>query len=179
MVRRRQSENRGSLVEFSSISLILFLFVPFMSSGQHKTNHATYLLELSIKADLDTNIKINVINQYGYMRWLDSLFIVDQTYRKQLQKILEKAEPVLYRATMKKMKINDAANSAILLKLLKKFGWPCDKRTDRSFKSWIIVWHSDYYIKPIFIPFIKQAYIKGCIGKEFYQNVMNEMNMKP
>ncbi len=39
--------------------------------------------------------------------------------------------------------VNDVANRAVLLKILKRYGWPCD--TDKrklSYKAWFIPWHT-------------------------------------
>ncbi len=71
--------------------------------------------------------------------------------------------------------INDPVNQAILLKLLRRYGWPCDK--DLSFKAWFIVWHTrdNYEQLSKFYPYLVKANQMQCINTNQYTQVHDKI----
>jgi hypothetical protein len=116
---------------------------------------------------LTTDVKIETYS--AYLKFLTKLFESDQKYRKDLQPLDMKRDSVVFWKLMRLRKNNDKVNQSILLKLLEKFGWPCNKNLEFSFKAWNIIWHSDYIDRNDFYPYLKVALKKGCILKEHYQ----------
>lgn len=166
---------------FLCACLPLLLLNAAETKGQLSSPDIVHWLEPRVVADIDTSTSFGQLSYNEYLTWIDKLLIVDQKYRVQERKISQKSDSVAYGKIWKRIKANDRANEVVLLKLLKKFGWPCNDET-RSFKTWIIVWHSDFLPRrngiahETFVPFIRRAYKAGCINKKFYLNVMHQMN---
>lgn len=117
---------------------------------------------------LNTDIDISSFKYSDYLNFLPKLIESDQFYRKKLDKMIEQDNPGKYQEMIHRMERNDRADEFILLKLLKKFGWPCSKNPGDSFTAWIVVWHASTYERNDFYPYLKQALEKKCILKAHY-----------
>lgn len=157
------------------VFFILLNIIPFASVGQKNQDLFSFdLWNLPLKAEMDTNTNIKNISIKEFKSLINKLYEIDQKYRKSLEKISRTKQPELYLNSIKKMRINDKSNQIILLKLVKKFGWPCDNSFEQSVKPWVIVWHAEADNKVLFYPFIRIAHNKGCINEDLY----NYLNIK-
>lgn len=107
---------------------------------------------------------------------IEKLYEVDQMYRAKIYKIgwtSRSAEAKRYNLLIG---INDPVNQAILLKILKLDGWPCDsEKGDNalSHKAWFIAWHAQITEKSLFYPYLKAANRSKCIDPVQFRDFDN------
>ena len=160
-------------MKVNGILSILYVIFLLLFSNEIKAQKIFYDEYLYLNDNHNQGVILNAelkIESYGaYLEFLKKLFESDQKYRKDLQPLDMKRDSVAFWKLVKLMKNNDKVNQIILLKLLKKFGWPCNKDIQFSFNAWIIIWHSEIIDRNDFYPYLKEALKKGCILKEHYQ----------
>ncbi|MFD2938329.1 hypothetical protein [Spirosoma flavum] len=92
------------------------------------------------------------------------MYEVDQQYRDSLSRCSSDKPKQKYFGHL--IVINDPVNRTILLKILKKYGWPCDNDSRKlSTKAWHIAWHtrSNFELLSEFYSYIIQADKPSCI----------------
>jgi hypothetical protein len=154
------------------LTILLLILIVNPTKGQHDRPTLAGIIEdmyyqpnRSILVDPDT------LDYPGYLSFLEVILDSDQKYRRILAKLEGSSDKVKVRSVEKSMKRNDRENQAILLALLKKFGWPCSKDRNHSLSAWLVVWHADHLDKPPFYPFVKEANSRGCIMKGHYEQL--------
>lgn len=150
------------------ISWLLLLLLPFISQGQAipKNNLADWLATGYPAAQLDTAINVNQLSRQACGALIQQMFTIDQRYRDSLNHYRQASAKQTYYDKL--MGVNDRANQILLLKILKRHGWPCQQDRSISRKAWYIAWHSrgDYARFSQFYRYLQQA--KGCIDASLY-----------
>lgn len=158
-----------------SLLLMAWLAAYPLSAQQPTSVGALMSIIPTYRVDADTSLRVDQFSKAAFYQLIDQLYVIDQTYRAQYMKT---GQPALIR----RMKRNDAANQYLLLKGLKRHGWPTDfKRTKaafetRSVKAWTIVQHSNENAPELgeqLRPYLKAAYEKGLINQELWQAYVN------
>ena len=106
------------------------------------------------------------------------LFAVDQMYRDSLNRIGWQSESDKTDHFWNLIMINDPVNQAILLKLLRRYGWPCEKsKSDLSHKAWFIVWHTrgNYEQLSKFYPYLVKANQMKCVNANQFKDVHDKI----
>jgi hypothetical protein len=150
------------------IFLLLIFYAHAIAQNKKKENYV-YFNPLQYDGMLlNADMNISSFNYTDYLNFLPKLLDSDQFYRKQVKAMTRKDSLTKSQEIVDRMERNDRTNEIILLKLIKKFGWPCSKNLEDSFTAWIVVWHADTYTKNAFYPYMKEALKKGCILKAHY-----------
>ena len=114
---------------------------------------------------LDSAISVSRLSLESCYQLIEKMFVVDQQYRDSAQRYRTDEDKNRYFGHL--WMVNDPVNQTILLKILKKYGWPCES-SDRkmSFKAWFIAWHArgDFDRMMIFYPYLVAADRKRCIN---------------
>ncbi len=90
---------------------------------------------------LDSSINVSTLSREEYNQLIERMFEVDQQYRDSLSRNMQ--DKAQFKRFGRLITVNDVANRAVLLKILKRYGWPCD--TDKrklAYKAWFIPWHT-------------------------------------
>lgn len=136
--------------------------------------------------EVDSSMDIRGLNESDYNKLIEKMFIADQKYREIHFKEGRKSKPTSYpKVTDPKMirihrpwKINDSANQALFLRLLKFYKWPKQVgKNGSSVKAWHIAWHAPPHIKKQFYPFMIEAVNNKVLGSKTlapFQAKMNE-----
>jgi hypothetical protein len=147
---------------------LLLLLLPFISQGQaiFKNDLADWLAAGYPAAQLDTAMNVNQLSPQACRALIERMFIIDQQTRNDLNHYGQASAN--YNYYNKLMGVNDRANQTLLLKILKRHGWPCQKDRSISRKAWYIAWHSrgDYGRFNQFYRHLQQA--RSCIDSSLY-----------
>ncbi|RYF75636.1 MAG: hypothetical protein EOO39_06630 [Cytophagaceae bacterium] len=154
-------------------SLLLFSWlIAHPLSAQQPTGVGAIMKSIpTYRVDADTSLRVELLSKAAFYQLIDQLYVIDQRYRAQDRKTGQTG-------LMGRMKRNDAANQYLLLKGLKRHGWPTDfNRTKaafetRSVKAWTIVQHSNENAPELggqLRPYLKAAYRKGLINRELWE----------
>jgi hypothetical protein len=155
---------------FSVLFVTFLLLLPSEIKAQKTFYDENLYLSNNHNQGVILNAEVKIESYGAYLQFLKKLFESDQKYRKDLQPLDMKRDSLEFWKLMRLMNNNDRVNQTILLKLLKKFGWPCSKNMELSFCAWIIIWHSNIE-RYDFYPYVKEAFKKGCISKQLYQQL--------
>lgn len=151
-----------------AISWLLLLLVPFISQGQAipRNNLADWLAIGYPAAQLDTAMNVNQLSRQACDSLIKQLFTIDQQYRDSLNHCGQASAKQNYYGKL--MSVNDRANQTLLLKILKRHGWPCQQDRSVSRKAWFIAWHSrgEYSQLSQFYRYLQKA--RGCIDASLY-----------
>ena len=128
---------------------------------------------------LDSSINVSKLSVLQRSQLIDKLLLVNQMYHIKLNKLDWDSKNSEVDRLVRLMTINDSVNQAILLKLLKIDGWPCDTDKDDkslSYKAWIIVWHTNREndVQQKFYPYLKTAIKNGCIHKNLSDQLVEK-----
>lgn len=106
---------------------------------------------------------------------IEKLFAVDQMYRDSLNRIGGQSESDKSNHFWNLIMINDPVNQAVLLKLLRRYGWPCDK--DLSFKAYIIAWHARHSYEQLsrFYPYLVKVNKTKCVNANQFKDVHDKI----
>lgn len=127
--------------------------------------------KLTYRSQLDSSINVNALSVEDGNRLIERMYVIDQQYRKELGPDINRQDEKAQKA-LRLMTINDQSNQAILLKLLKRFGWPChDSRRQLGAKAYWIAWHArgDYDKMAAFYPYLVKATQRRCLPVGFKQ----------
>ncbi|MEZ0608048.1 hypothetical protein ACAW74_06010 [Fibrella sp. WM1] len=148
--------------------LILAITLTQQSYCQVQTSHT--LIEnlasrFTYRPQLDSSININALSHEQCNQLIERMHRIDQQYRKELGSDMNRQDEAAQKA-WRLMSVNDQTNQVILLKLLKRFGWPCNN-TKRQLgdKAYWIAWHArgDYDTMAAFYPYLQRATRQGCM----------------
>lgn len=137
----------------------------------------------SPKAEIDSLMNIDNLTEKSYNSLIGKMFVLDQKYRAKLMedqkrydnKHVRDIDPQVL-SYMRAMSVNDRANQALLLRLLKKFSWPSDVGGDgASFKAWHIVWHASRARKKSFHPYLIEAANNSLIDRKLLKQFEKSM----
>lgn len=97
---------------------------------------------------------------------LDSLFLEDQNYRIEIEKLIEEnASKNLIDSVASLMKAKDKKNLEIINGIIQEYGWlgPQDVGHNASFALFLVIQHADLATQQKYYPLIKQAEKEGKI----------------
>lgn len=149
---------------------ILLLMMTNALSGQvlpQKSFETVFPAKMWERPHLDSTINVNRLSLESCYRLIERMFVVDQQYRDSL----EKSDDARSHHFGHLMTINDPVNQAILLKILNRYGWPCDKsKRELSSKAWYIAWHARGEMDKMlaFYPHLVRANSKKCINRHHF-----------
>jgi len=150
------------------IAWLLLLLLPLISQGQTipKNNLADWLAIGYPAAQLDTAMNVNQLSRQACGALIEHMFTIDQRYRDSLNHCGQASAKQDYYGKL--MSVNDKTNQTLLLKILKRLGWPCQQDRSLSRKAWFIAWHSrgDYAQLSQFYRYLQKA--RGCIDASLY-----------
>ncbi|MBO0952668.1 hypothetical protein [Fibrella forsythiae] len=138
----------------SIFSFITLLFPIFANSQPLKSNSIIYLFSNKTKAELDSTINVSKLSIAESYSLIDTIYQVDKRYRDSLNRYNSGTTKFRYFISM--IAINDAVNQKILLKVLRKYGWPC-KKLQIADKASLIAWHSNLYTFQEFFSYINKC----------------------
>lgn len=119
--------------------------------------------------ELDSSININNISLNDCNLLIEKMYKIDQQYRDSTIKYSsDKTKRDFFNKTIS---INDIVNQILLLKIIERYGWPCDDTKKISTKAWFIAWHarSNFVLLSKFYSYIDKANILHCIDPvQFY-----------
>ncbi|CCH03158.1 hypothetical protein FAES_5159 [Fibrella aestuarina BUZ 2] len=148
----------------------LFLLLILTQAGycQVQTSH-TLVENLAsrfvYRPQLDSSINVNTLSREQCNQIIERMHVIDQQYRSELGSDMSRQDEAAQKAG-RLMTINDQSNQAILLKILHRFGWPCDDpKRQLGYKAYIIAWHArgDYDKMAAFYPYLQRATRYGCM----------------
>jgi hypothetical protein len=138
---------------------IRWLLLPFISQGQAipKNNLANWLAASYPVAQLDTAMNIDQLSPQACRVLIQQMFTIDQRTRDRLNH--HEQPSASYNYYNKLMGVNDRANQTLLLKILKRYGRPCQQDRSVSGKACYIAWHSrgDYARFSQFYGYLQRA----------------------
>lgn len=127
---------------------------------------------------LDSSVNISTLFREECNQLIERMFEVDQQYRDSLNRNMQ--DEVQFKRFGRLITVNDVANRAVLLKILKRYGWPCD--TDKrklSYKAWFIPWHtrSNHEMLSEFYSYMKKADTTNCINVNQLKTVRDQIEL--
>lgn len=127
---------------------------------------------------LDSSINVSALSREECNQLIERMFEVDQQYRDSLNRNMQ--DEVQFKRFGRLITVNDVANRAVLLKILKRYGWPCD--TDKrklSYKAWFIPWHirSNHEMLSEFYSYMKKADTTNCINANQLKTVRDQIEL--
>jgi len=127
---------------------------------------------------LDSSINVSTLSQEECNQLIERMFEVDQQYRDSLNRNMQDEAQRKHFGRL--ITVNDVANRAVLLKILKRYGWPCD--TDKrklSYKAWFIPWHtrSNFEMLSEFYSYMKKADTTNCINANQLNTVRDQIEL--
>lgn len=130
---------------------------------------------------LDSSINVASLSLSARNKLIEKMYEVDQLYRVQLHKPGLRSGSAEQKRYTSLVMINDPVNQAILLKILKRDGWPCDREKGEkslSYKAWFIVWHDrdSYEGMGRFYPYLEKANASKCINTRLFKQVSDVLN---
>ncbi|MBO0947760.1 hypothetical protein [Fibrella forsythiae] len=131
-----------------------------------KTFADVYPLQRRYVPVLDSSLNVAALSLKERNKLIEKIVEVDQMFRKSLNKIGATSESAEAKHYVGLMVTNDAVNQALLRKIIKLDGWPCDvKKGEKSlsYKAWFIVWHAGIQQQNEFYPYLKAAYNSNCM----------------
>ncbi len=125
---------------------------------------------------LDSSINVAGLSLLERNELINKLFEVDQMYRIQLHESVLVPGSAEEKHLWKLIVANDPVNQAILLKILKLDGWPCDLEKGEkslSYRAWFIAWHNRNSYEGLnrFFSYIKKAKKINCINTSQFNEV--------
>lgn len=154
---------------------LLLWLVSFISQGQvvPSNNLANWLAKGYPIAKLDTSINVNPLSRQACGALIEQMFTIDQQYRDSLYHSPQASAKQTYYGKL--MSVNDQVNQTLLLKILKRHGWPCQPDRSLSRKVWFIAWHSrgDYAQFSQFYRYLQKA--RGCIDASLFKEMQEQI----
>jgi len=132
---------------------------------------------------LDSSINVAKLSLADRNKLIEKLFEVDQLYRKPTSNTCWAPDSKEARYHNNLMALNDPVNQALLLKILRLDGWPCDLSKGAkalSYKAWFIVWHNrgSYEGMNRFYPYLAKAKASNCISTSQFNEVNNVLTQE-
>ena len=160
-----------------SVALLLIHHILKGKVSRQGSLESIFPVRLRERTQLDSSIDVNKLSLESCYQLIEKAFIVDQQYRDSLRRYsLGQAR---YDYFTHLYAINDPVNQAILLKIVKRHGWPCkvDKR-DLSFKAWTIAWHAQANLERFskFHPYLILAHKNRCINPYSFSDFEKKLN---
>ncbi|MFD1143364.1 hypothetical protein ACFQ4C_19705 [Larkinella insperata] len=121
-------------------------------------------------------MNINGLSRESCHRLIDKMFTVDQQYRDSSMRYQLHSEKERYFTRL--MNQNDLVNWTLLLKIVKRHGWPCQANGERSYKAWIIAWHAraDWKWMQRFYPHVRKANQLRCVHPNLYREFKDQFD---
>lgn len=149
-------------------NLLLLLLLAKAGYCQVQTSH-TLIENLAsrfvYRPQLDSSINVNNLSKEQCNQLIERMHVIDQQYRREIGGDMNRQDEAAQKA-WRLMSVNDQTNQVILLKLLKRYGWPCND-TDQQLaaKAYWIAWHArgDYDKMAAFYPYLQRATKQGCM----------------
>jgi hypothetical protein len=165
----------------TSLLSLLLMHVSFHCPAQTSGSVFNFS-DLYIVAEIDSSQNIGKLTTSAYDRLIENMYLLDQKYRKEVMKTWHlKIKDSAYTTpedaeNWKRIKVNDKANQALLLRLLKKYNWPGGKGENGSAqKAWYIAWHASANEKHVFYPYLQEAVKRGLFDQKVLDNYREKM----
>ncbi len=158
---------------FAFLILLLIMAHPVSAQLSGKGFYQSLLpkAEPSFKTELDSTRSVKNLSAHERRVLFRKLLAADQKYREELHKPDKNPDD---NALWQRIKANDRANQAILLRLVQTYGWPTQRLRDKDapFTAWLIVWHCnrfDDYLN--FEPYLRTAAQRKLIPPNHYASL--------
>ena len=161
------------------VTLLIMLYLAYLSANAQSFSKGN-LDDLFLKRHrylphLDSTMDVTKLSADGRNALVEKLYAVDQMYRDSLMRIGWQSKSDKANHFVNLIMINDPVNQAVFLKLLRRYGWPCDKFL--SHKAWFIVWHTrdSYEQLSKFYPYLVKANQIKCVNANQFKDVHDKI----
>lgn len=114
---------------------------------------------LTYRPQLDSSVNVSTMKLEERNKLIERMYVIDQQYRREIGADVGRQDERAEKA-WRFMGVNDRTNQVILLKLLKRFGWPHnDPKRQLGYKAYLIAWHArgNYDRMNAFYPYLLKA----------------------